>query len=182
MNDLNPLPPCAEYEYEIVELREGALTPERAVAVRAHLDSCARCRAWQAAFAAVDAQLATALARPALTPDFVSKLGARIAAETRRAPVAELRTTADDEYRHALAALRQGVQRNALLTGLTLAGATLTGFALAPTLLADAAPVLSSLSLLERVTVFGTFGGVIALAALAWSAMQGVLPSGWSRA
>ena len=89
---------------------------------------------------------------------------------------------ADNEYESALEALRQGVRRNALLTGLTLACATVTGLALAPTLLSDTAPVLSSLSMDGRMTVFGTLGGAIALGALAWSAMQGLLPSAWSRA
>ncbi len=27
MNNLNPLPPCADYEFEIVELGEGSLAP-----------------------------------------------------------------------------------------------------------------------------------------------------------
>ena len=43
--------PCADYEHEIVELAEGSLAPEKARVVRTHVASCARCRAWQSAFA-----------------------------------------------------------------------------------------------------------------------------------
>lgn len=182
MNELNQLPPCAEFEHEIVELHEGSLAPARTVVVRAHVESCARCRAWQSAFAELDTGLAAALPRPALAADFAAKLAARIRAETHRAPAAELRITADGEYQRMLEALRQGARRSALVAGVTLVAAALTGIALAPALMSDAASVLSFLSMNGRMTVFGSLGGAIALAALAWSAMQGVLPAGLSRA
>lgn len=182
MNNLNPLPPCADYEFEIVELLEGSLAPEKARAVRAHLESCARCRAWRAAFAAVDTQLAAALPRPSISLDFADRLESRLAAETRRTPATELRSAADDEYRHMVEALQRGVRRNALLAVLALIVATAGVLVFAPALLTDASPLLASLTDQQRLTVCGALGGTIALAGLAWSAMQGVLPSPWSRA
>ena len=55
MNEMLFTVPCADYEHDLVELLEGSLGPERARIIRLHVESCPRCRAWQAEFAAIDA-------------------------------------------------------------------------------------------------------------------------------
>lgn len=176
MNDLNWLPPCAEYEHEIVELDEGSLAPERARAVRAHLESCARCRDWAAAFARLDAGLETALPRPVLSAEFDARLAQRIAAERRRAPVGDLRRSAETEYRRMLAALRSGARRSALLAGAAVAVVALGGLVVLPAVWPAAGEALASIDPARRAAVFGAFGAAIALAGLGWSALKGALP------
>jgi predicted anti-sigma-YlaC factor YlaD len=177
MNNLNPLPPCAEFEFEIVELGEGSLAPEKARTVRAHLESCARCRNWRSSFAEVDARLAAALPRPALSADFASRLHARLGAESRRMPRNELRTAADQEYLRTLDALRRSARRNVVLAGLAVGVVAIGGLVLAPSLLPDAGSLLASFTAQQRLIGCGALGGVIALAGLAWSTMLGQLPT-----
>ena len=68
------LGPCADYEFDLVEMREGTLEPDRTGTVRRHMAQCAWCRAYAAALDQLDAALAEALPRPALSPDFDSRL------------------------------------------------------------------------------------------------------------
>jgi anti-sigma factor RsiW len=176
MNDLTQLPPCAEFEYELAELDEGSLAPERARAVRAHLESCPRCRAWAAAFARLDAGLAAAMPQPTLSADFDARLAQRIAAERRRAPVGDLRRSAETEYRRMLEALRSGARRNALLAGAAVAVVALGGLVVLPAVWPAAGEALASIDPARRGAVFGAFGAAIALAGLGWSALKGALP------
>lgn len=177
MNDLNPLPPCADYEYEIVEFVEGSLAPDKVRTVRAHLESCARCRNWQSSYAEVDARLAAALPRPALSADFASRLQARLGSESRRMPRNDVRSAADAEYLRALEALRRGARSNAVLAGLAVAVVAVGAVVLAPSLLPDATSLLASLTTEQRLIGCGALGGAIALAGLAWSTMVGQLPA-----
>ena len=85
MNEMSLTGPCADYEHDLVELVEGSLGPERARVIRLHVESCARCRAWQAEFAAFDAGLAAALPSPALSADFERRLQARAFGEVASA-------------------------------------------------------------------------------------------------
>jgi len=176
MNDPNWLPPCAEFEHEIVELDEGSLAPERARAVRAHLESCARCRDWAAAFAQLDAGLEAALPRPSLSPDFETRLQERLAAETRRTPGGELRTSADAEYRRMLEGLRSQARRNALLAGAAAVAAVIGALVVMPAVWPVAGASLAALDPVRLATASAAVGAAIALAALGWSALQGALP------
>jgi anti-sigma factor RsiW len=177
MNNLNPLPPCADYEFEIGELGEGSLAPEKARAVRAHLESCARCRNWQSSFAEVDARLAAALHRPVLSADFASQLKARLGSESRRTPRNDLRTAADAEYLRTLEALRRSARSRAILAAVAVGAVSIGAAVLAQGLLPDAGSLLASLTAQQRLFGFGALGGVIALAGLAWSTMLGQLPT-----
>ena len=122
--------PCADYEHEIVELAEGSLAPEKARVVRMHVASCARCRAWQSAFADLDAGLGQALPRPALSADFAARLESRLAAVTRSNGRADLRASAEDEYRRTLEALRRGTRSSAIVGAMTVVGICTAGLLL----------------------------------------------------
>jgi hypothetical protein len=176
MNEPNPLPPCAEFEHELVELDEGSLTPERARTVRAHAESCARCRDWAAAFARLDSGLEAAMPRPSLSPDFEARLKERLAAETHRTPRSELRTSADTEYRRMMEALRSRARRNALLAGAAAVAAAIGALVVVPAVWPVAGASLAALDPVRLATASAAVGAAIALAALGWSALQGALP------
>lgn len=176
MNDPILLPPCAEYEFDLVDLADGTLAAERARAVRAHLENCVRCRAWQASFAEVDARLAVALPQPSLSADFDARLKARLAAETRRAPRAERLTEVESEYRRMLDALRAGARHRALVVGLA-AVAALGATVVLGSLWPEAGAALASLEPVQRAKVLGGIGCAIALGGLSWSAMMGAVPA-----
>ena len=77
--------PCAEHEFDLVELNEGSLGPERASLLQHHLQHCTRCRDYRAALGDFDSALVRALPRPDLSPDFDARLQARIA-ELQKVP------------------------------------------------------------------------------------------------
>jgi predicted anti-sigma-YlaC factor YlaD len=112
--------PCADYEFEIAELLDGALSPERARIVSLHLTSCVRCRAWRDRYAAVDRQLAEAIVAPPLSADFASRLKGRLATETR-AITGERREAIEREYSHELELLDRGWKIPAVLNGIAAA-------------------------------------------------------------
>ena len=170
------LPPCAEFEHEIVELEEGLLAGDAARAVRAHLDGCPRCRGWLASWSSLDAELAAALPPEFPSPGFTAALMARIATESRRAPVAARRGAAEQEYAAASRALRAGFRRNAVallgFAAVVLAATVLAG----PWLVGHAAALLDAFGPEQR--TLAQLGGVsaIVIAALAWAASRGALP------
>jgi len=182
MNSTSLIPPCPEFEHDLVELQDGSLRPERAREVRAHLESCARCREWQQACADTDARLASALPQPSLSPDFSQRLMARIAAERGRAPASELRSAAADEYERMRESLLRGARLRVLVGFLALLGVAAAATLLAPLLAAGSNQLFSSLSADQRLHVFIYFSGAITLASLAGSALQGALPGAGSRA
>ncbi|MFO1394614.1 MAG: zf-HC2 domain-containing protein [Steroidobacteraceae bacterium] len=175
MNDEH-LPPCAGFEHEIVELEEGLLTDDAARAVRAHLDTCPRCRGWLASWASMDAALAAALPPASPSPGFTAALMARIATETRRVPVAAQRGAAEHEYELASRALRAAYRRNAIAL-LAAAAVLLTGATLAlPWLTAWIEGVTGMLGPSGR-TLAGMAGVVaIVCSTLGWAATRDVLP------
>jgi anti-sigma factor RsiW len=177
MNTPTHAGPCADYEHEIVELAEGSLSPERARAIRVHVESCARCRAWQSAFAALDAELGEALPRPALSADFAARLKSRLAVVTRTNGRADLRASADDEYRQTLDALRRGTKFSAIVGAMTVVGICTAGLLLARGVAPELAPLLAAFAGPERATAFVTLGSIVALGTLAWSATRGILPT-----
>ena len=100
---------CEDREFELVELVDGALTPERAAATRQHLAACPRCRAFVQELQAVDAALAAALPLPRLSAGFDARLHERLEA-LRVNPARQVAlAAAEDEYRRLLGALRRGL-------------------------------------------------------------------------
>jgi anti-sigma factor RsiW len=179
MNDPTLIGPCPDFEHDVVELHDGALPPERAHVVRLHLRHCARCSAWAADFAALDARLAADLPRPSLSGAFEARLEARLAGLARPATPGSARSAVELEREHdsLLDVLRRGARRNAML------GATGSATATAGALLAARELLLGSAGLLahlpegpERWIMFGAVGVAVAVAGLAWSAARNGLP------
>ena len=183
MNDPTLIGPCAEYEYEIVDLQDGGLPAGRARTVLAHLDGCPRCRAWAAELAALDTGLAATLPRPALSPDFDARLRERIASLSALNGRSELRTRLEREHDSLVESLRRGARRRAGLGAVGSSAVALGLLDAARTLLAPRADLLPLLGEgPERWIALGTVGAAIALAALAWSVSRGGMPGpGWGR-
>jgi len=176
MNEMSFNGLCADYEFDLVELHEGTLGPERARVIRLHIGSCPRCRAWQAEFAAIDAGLAAALPSPALSSDFAHRLQQRIAASARPAARNDRRAQADFDHERLVAALRRGARRHALLDGIGSAAFAVCVLAVARGLIeqTDVLPLLFEGP--QRPVVFGGIGMAVALAAMAWTAVRSRLP------
>lgn len=154
---------CEDHEFDLVEWTDATLAPDRAAAAQRHLLTCARCRAFVDGLRAVDASLAAALPRPALSPGFDARLGERLAA-LHRPPAREAAwAAAEDEYRSLLAALRRGLPWR---TGLdALATASACGGVV--TLLVSTGPtVLGSLGVVGESTHAATGFGIAGLACL----------------
>ena len=69
---------CEDYEFDVTELVDHTLAPEKARIVSLHIAGCARCRRWRDEYAAMDARLAHALPRARLAADFEWRLAARL--------------------------------------------------------------------------------------------------------
>jgi anti-sigma factor RsiW len=177
MNTSMTAGPCADFEHDIVELAEGSLAPDKARAVRVHVESCARCRAWQSAFADLDAELEQALPRLALSTDFAAKLEARLETVTRLNGRTDLRASAEAEYRLVLETLRRGSRFSAIVGAMTVVGTCTAGLLLVRGLAPETAPLFAAFAGPERATAFVALGAVVALGALAWSASRGLLPT-----
>jgi anti-sigma factor RsiW len=159
------LGPCAEHEFDLVEQSEGALAPDAAALLQQHLAHCARCRAYAAELAQLDATLASALPRPELSPDFDARLAARIG-ELRRAPDrASAIAAAEREHQQLLGALGHGIGwptwLNAAALGSVVGGLLLALDSVAPQLLQTYGLVPAGFSAAT------TFAGMLGLAALA---------------
>ena len=176
MNEMSFTGPCADYEHDLVELLEGSLGPERARVIRLHVESCARCRAWQAEFMAFDAGLAAALPSPALSSDFERRLQVRISALAQPVNRGDLRARADREHARLVEALRRGARRHALLDGIGSAAVAICVLAVARDLLEQSDAMQLLLEGPQRLVVFGGIGTAVALAALAWAAVRSRLP------
>lgn len=181
MNDPTLIGPCADYEHELVELHDGELSAERERVVRLHAGQCARCRAWAAEFAALDARLAAELSGPVLSPGFDARLRERLAALSAPQARGELRSRLEREHDSLVEALRRRARRGAILGAIGSAAATIGLLDAARGLLAQGAELLPSLGEgPERWLVLGTIGGAIAVAALVWSTARNGMPlAGW---
>jgi len=177
MNDPTLIGPCAEYEHDLVDLSDGALEPAREPEVRRHLAGCARCAAWQASFAAVDAHLAEALPRGELPAGFEARLEQRLAALHRSAVPGDLRSRLELEHDTLISALRRVARRQALLGAAASVAVALCIVFVAKGLLLRGAELVAGMTQgPEQLVALGTFGSVIALAALAWSVGRVRLP------
>ena len=133
-----PLGPCEDYEFDLIELIDGAAAPERRAMVERHLETCGRCRAFARAMIGVTESLALALPHWELSPDFDAELKQRIDALGPPVNKDAARARADRDYRGALASLRRGFTLRAVLDSIAsasvVAGLVATAAALAPRL------------------------------------------------
>lgn len=131
--------PCTDYEFDLVELHEDSLEPERAGLVQRHLQRCARCQGYLSALDELDASLDAALPRPALSPDFDARLQARIAELTKVPNRSAALAVAEREYERMLQHLGRGLNWRTLLNAAALGsvvGGVIVGLdAVAPGLL-----------------------------------------------
>jgi anti-sigma factor RsiW len=177
MNDPTLIGPCADYEHELVELHDGELPPERTPIVRLHLAQCARCTAWAAGFATIDARLAASITAPALSPGFDARLRERIAALRGAPDAARLRAGFEREYAELVQSLRSGARLRAVLGATASVATTLGVLTAAPQLLEPAGSVLAALTgRFGDLASLGALAAAVAIAALGWSAARGGLP------
>jgi anti-sigma factor RsiW len=175
MNDPTLTGPCADYEHDLVELTDGALSPERAGKVQAHLAHCARCRAWAAAFTAIDARLATALPQPALSPQFDTRLRERITTLSRPVTRGELRARLERDHDALVGTLERAARRRAVLGAIGSVAATLCVLAATRDVLVQHAAQLQAVAGGAWVLP-GALGALIVFGALAWSVRADALP------
>ncbi len=168
--------PCAGYEFEIVELHEGALGPEEAQRVRRHVEACACCRDWQARYASLDSTLAREQPRPVLPADFGAKLRERIAGLADPATRRAQRAAAESEYDWMLRSLKRRLTRQALVAAAAGAATGAACIALLAFLGPQIAALLQILDAGNGHAPLGTIAAAAAIGALAWSARRGVLP------
>jgi anti-sigma factor RsiW len=176
MNDPTLIGPCADYEHDLVELTDGALSAERAGTVRAHLAQCARCQAWVDGFAALDARLAAALPEPTLSPQFDARLRERIATLSRPATRGDLRARLEREHDALVGTLQQAARRRAVLGAAGSVAASLCMLAAMRDVLAQHAAQLQAVAG-GAWLVPGALGALVVVGALAWSAREYMLPS-----
>jgi anti-sigma factor RsiW len=114
------LGPCADYEFDLVELCEGSLEAGRAGHVRQHMERCGRCRAYTSALGALDAALAGALPRPTLSPEFDAHLRERIAELTQVTSRTAALAAAEREHAWMLQNLGRGLNWRTVLNAAAL--------------------------------------------------------------
>ena len=124
MNELTLVGPCADCEHDLVDLIEGTLGTERTRAIRQHVQACSRCRAWQSAYQAIDARLASAFPRVMPSTEFEQRLAERLAGLASPARRADRRLALDREHERVLRALGRGARRHALLDAIGSAAVT----------------------------------------------------------
>jgi len=177
MKDPTLIGPCADHEHDLMDLHDGDLPPERARHLRLHLERCARCSAWAAGFSAIDAQLATVIAAPALSPGFDARLRERIASLSGSPDVARLRAGLEREHDELVQSLRSGARLQAALGAAASVATTLGLLTAASRLLEPGVGVLQSLTGgAGHPAALGALAATVAVAALAWSASRGGLP------
>jgi anti-sigma factor RsiW len=113
--------PCAEFEFDLVDLLDGALEPGRAETVRKHMTQCPRCRAHAHSLSEIDAALADALPRPVLSTGFDARLREQIAELTRAPDRNTALATAEREHESMLQGLGRGLGWRTILNAAALA-------------------------------------------------------------
>lgn len=177
MNTNHAGPACEDYEFDVVDLVNGALAPEKARIVGLHVASCARCRRWRDEYTALDAELRRVLTRPRLSAEFDWQLAARVHSLTPAGDRPARRAGADLEYATELEQLRRAL-RGATLTSLaSWVAAAACAVLLLPTLTGWLGQLEAAQD--ERFQAVMMFGGIAAsllAAALSWTSWRGALP------
>lgn len=169
--------PCARFEYEIADLVDDQLPPDREVVLRNHLAICTPCRTWLEEYANVDAALASGIAPVSVPGDFEARLKARIAQAGPSGASTPTLLGLDDEYRRLLASLRDQVRRRILAAvpvAAAVAGATWLS---AQQFLARSGVFDQVVSQAGPITAYGAVSLVITAGALGWAAWRGLLPT-----
>jgi anti-sigma factor RsiW len=159
---------CQQHEHEIADLVDGLLSETDVYRLRAHLATCAGCRAWHAEYSATDELLAAALPRPSLAAGFDAALQSRVQALQAANGRNARRAAADAEHDALTADLRRYIGRNAVIGA--LAGA-LSGCALTFVLqwvLRHEAVVRPAFQGPDLALVYAGVGAVIAVAVIGW--------------
>ena len=168
--------PCPDREYSLIEMIDGRLPPDESRQLQAHLDGCARCRTWEAAFRAIDTGVEAAMPRPALSPDFDRRLAERIAAIEPRVERSALQGRALLEYERLLQGLRSSTLRTLALNAVATVFTVIALWLFAGTLIARFPTLAPGLTPDQRNLALGMLGPALALAALAWSVTRGFAP------
>lgn len=159
------LGPCPDYEFDLVELREGSLEPGRTGTVQQHMALCSRCRAYALALGELDAALAGTLPRPALSPGFDARLRERIAELTKMPNRTAALAAAEREYESMRRNLGRGLGWRTVLNAAALGsvvGGVVVGFdSVAPGLLRSFGLVGPGMS--ATLTFSITLGAVFAI-------------------
>jgi anti-sigma factor RsiW len=176
MKDPTLIGPCADHEHDLMDLHDGDLPPERARHLRLHLERCARCSAWAAGFAEIDAQLATVIAAPALSPGFDARLRERIASLRASPDVARLRAGLEREHDELVQSLRSGARLRAVLGATASVATTLGLLTAAPRMLERGLDMLPAMNGdFDPLVALGALAVAVCAAALGWSASRGGL-------
>ncbi len=168
--------PCPDREYPLIEMIDGRLPPDECRQLQAHLDGCARCRTWAAAYRAVDTGLEAAMQCPALSPHFERRLAERIATLEPRAERSVLRDQASLEYRRMLQGLRSATLRTLALNAVATVFTVIALWLFAGTLIKRFPTLAPGLTPDQLHLALGMLGPALALAALAWSVTRGFAP------
>jgi anti-sigma factor RsiW len=160
---------CERHEHEIADLVDGLLSETDVYRLRAHLATCAGCRAWHAEYSATDELLAAALPRPSLAAGFDAALQSRVQALQAANGRNARRAAADAEHDALLVNLRKYTRRTAVLGA--LGGALAAGCAIVTLqrFVQQESAVQAALQGTERLVVLGAIGATIAVAVIGWT-------------
>lgn len=161
------LGPCEDREFELMEYADGALPAASMPALRAHLDGCARCRAFLREWTAVDASLAAAVTPVALSAGFEDRLRERIEEVSRTVSKRAALEQEERHYAQLMQALRRGLSwrtaLNAVAAGSVCGGVLTAMSSLVPDLLASLHVQLPALATAElAVGAVAVIGGFVA--------------------
>ena len=164
--DYGALGPCEDYEFELMELVDGALPAGRVAPVERHVATCARCRAFVADMTTVSDALDSSLPRAALSADFDDRLAARIGKLTRSASKESAMAAAEREYRKAVTELRAGLRWRTALNALATAsvcGGVLSAVAYVAPAVLDSLGVAEPAAMTTSLVIAGVaaFGGLL---------------------
>jgi anti-sigma factor RsiW len=169
--------PCARFEYEIADLVDEQLPPDREAVLRNHLAICAPCRGWLEEYSNVDAALASEISPVSVPGDFEARLKARIAQAGPSSASAPTLLGLDDEYRRVLASLREQMRRRILASVPSAAAMAGAAWLAADQVLSRSAAFDQAVSQAGPITAYGALSIAISLGALGWAAWRGLLPA-----
>ena len=180
MNDIPANGPCEDYEFDVADLVDGTLAPEKARIVSLHVAACVRCRRWRDEYAAVDRRLAGVLAQAhadlRLPADFEWKLRSRLQALARGVTRPDSRAAAERDYTAAIAGLRRRLKAATLSGAAGAVAAIGCAVAVLPPLVERLQPTVDALNVPTGASVYGLAGLALVAGALIWSVWNGPLP------
>jgi len=166
---------CERHEHEIADLVDGLLNETDAYRLRAHLATCAGCRAWHADYAATSEALASSLQKPSLSAGFDAALQSRLQAMQAANGRDARHAAANADHDALIASLRRYTGRNAMLGALAggLAACVLTF--LLQRVLQHQAVVRPALQGTDLALVYAGIGAVVAAGVIGWFLSRSVI-------